>query len=200
MKRVVIGLVGPIASGKGFLAEFLVGKGFAYWSLSDRVREETERRGLPKERSILQDIGNELRQSFGPVVLVRQTLVLIPDTAELVIIDSIRNPMELDFLKAFGTAIIGVDASVENRLRWYLERAKKRGEDGATAEAFYRANARDLGEGEDAYGQQGGECLRLADIKLFNDGNDRFLREGGEALRERLSLNLERVTLSKERL
>ena len=125
MKRVVIGLVGPIASGKGFLAEFLIKKGFAYWSLSDRVREETDRRGLPRERGILQDIGNELRLSFGPVVLVRQTLALISDAAELVIIDSIRNPMELDFLKALGTVIVGVDASVENRLGWYLERAKK---------------------------------------------------------------------------
>ncbi|MEK7524892.1 MAG: hypothetical protein AAB548_00795 [Patescibacteria group bacterium] len=198
MKRVVIGLVGPIASGKGFLAEFLIKKGFAYWSLSDRVREETDRRGLPRERGILQDIGNELRLSFGPVVLVRQTLALISDAAELVIIDSIRNPMELDFLKALGTVIVGVDASVENRLGWYLERAKKRGEDGATTEAFYRANARDLGEGEGAYGQQGGECLRLADIKLFNDGSDGFLREGDEALRERLGLNLEGRTNSKE--
>ncbi len=200
MKQAVIGLVGPIASGKGFLAEFLVEKGFAYWSLSDRVREETDRRRLPRERGILQDIGNELRFSFGPATLAKQTWALIPDTAELVIIDSIRNPMELDFLKAFGTTIIGVDASVENRLRWYLERAKKRGEDGATAEDFYRANARDLGEGEDAYGQQGGECLRLSDIKLFNDGTNRFLREGGEALREQLGLNLEGGTVGKERL
>lgn len=201
MKRVVVGLVGPIASGKGFLAKYLVANGFSHFSLSDRVREEVDLRGLKRERETLQDVGNELRANFGGCVLAVRTATLIPEEVELVVVEGIRNPSEVNYLReVFGITIIGVDAAIELRLAWYLERAKSRGEDEVTAESFYRANARDLGEGEGTYGQQGGECLRLADIRLFNDGTDRFLREGGEALRRRLSLNLEGGESEKERL
>lgn len=199
MKRVVIGLVGPIASGKGFLAEDLIKRGFAYWSLSDRVREEVNRRGLPWERRVLQDVGNELRQTAGSFVLVKQTLAMIPVETELVLIDSIRNPMELDYLKVMGATIIGVDASIENRLKWYLARAKGRGEDGTNEAEFFRANARDLGEGEDGYGQQGNACLRAADIRLNNDGTDKFLLECRKFLRAELGLNLEGKSSDKEK-
>ncbi|MFZ2201898.1 MAG: hypothetical protein WAV56_00725 [Microgenomates group bacterium] len=191
MKRAVIGLVGPIASGKGFLAEFLVGKGFSYWSLSDRVREEADRRGLPRERNILQDIGNDLRQNSGPAVLAKKTMALVPDEVDLVLIDSIRNPTEIDYLKAFGAVIVGIDAPLHKRLEWYLKRAAERGEDGASEADFYQANARDLGEGEDAYGQQGALCLKLSDIRLENDGTEKFLREGLERLREGLGWGLD---------
>jgi dephospho-CoA kinase len=42
--RKVIGLTGTIASGKGTLAEFLKGKGYSYFSLSDILREEATKR------------------------------------------------------------------------------------------------------------------------------------------------------------
>lgn len=204
MKRVVIGLVGPIASGKGYLAEFLKRNGFYYLSLSDRVREETDLRGLKRERETLQNVGNELRKEFGPNICAKRTVALIPEETRLVVIDSIRNPMEIDYLKAIfgedGFTVVGVDAEAQLRLRWYLERAKVRGEDGVTEADFWRANDRDQGVGEEASGQQGKWCLELSDIKLENDGSDRFLREGREVLRERLGLNLEGGTVSKERL
>ncbi len=55
--QIVIGLVGPIASGKGTISEYLKSQGFVYFSLSDVVREETVARGLEMSRKNLQDVG-----------------------------------------------------------------------------------------------------------------------------------------------
>ncbi len=200
MKRVVIGLVGPISGGKGFLAEYLAANGFFYTSTSDRVREEADRRGLVRVRETLQNIGNELRTIFGSAVLVERSLFLIPTDAKLVVIDGIRNPGEAMYVKEqMGGIIIGVDAPVELRLRWYLERAKKRGEDGVTEEDFWRANDRDLGIGEDAMGQQSKATFEMSDHVINNDGSDRMIRECNSWLLEKFGVNLEGKKKAKEK-
>lgn len=201
MNRVVIGLVGTISCGKDFLAAYLEVLGFTNLSLSDRVREEADRRGLVRERTTLQNIGNDLRTTFGAQVLAARTAAMIPDGACLVVISGIRNPGEIQFLKeSLSITIVGVDAPVELRLEWYLERAKKRGEDRATESDFWRANARDLGAGEDINGQQGAACLALADLTVMNDGTDKFLRESIEFLDSQLGLDLEGRRKDKERI
>ncbi len=198
-KRVVIGLVGPISGGKGFLGEYLANHGFFYTSTSDRVREEADRRGLPRIRENLQNIGNELRTIFGGAVLVERSLLLIPTKAKLVVIDGIRNPGEVLFVKEqMNGVIIGVDAPVELRLKLYLERARKRGEDGTTEADFWKANNRDLGIGEDALGQQGKATFELSDHVIENDGTQRMVQECNAWLRRRFGLDLEGKTKGKE--
>jgi hypothetical protein len=124
--------------------------------------------------------------------LAERTVARITGDAKLIVISGIRNPGEILFLKdTLGITIVGVDAPVELRLRWYLERAKGRGEDGATEEDFWRANARDLGEGEDLNGQQGAMCLSIADHMIENDGTGRFLLESVEFLESRFGLDFE---------
>ncbi len=192
MNRIVIGLVGPIASGKGFLGEYLRRNGFFYTSTSDRVREEASRRGLSKVRENLQNIGNELRTTFGAPVLVERCLELIPDEAGLIVIDGMRNPGEVRFVKEqMGGSIIGVDAPAELRLKWYLGRGKRRGEDGISEEDFWRANNRDLGRGENSLGQQGSATFLMSDRVIFNDGSDRMMRECEGWLREKFGIELE---------
>lgn len=181
MKRTVIGLVGPIASGKGEVAKYLRGLGFTVLSLSDRVREEVGARGLPLSRENLQNMGNQLREIYGGQVLAERTLELLGSTEGNVVIDSIRNPSEIEFLKtALGLTIIGIDASPEHRREWYLDRAWRRGEDGLTEEDFIRANNRDLGHGENNFGQQVGRCLEMADVVIRNEDTKKHLLEDVE--------------------
>lgn len=192
MKRIVIGLVGPIASGKGFLGKYLEDRGFFYTSTSDRVRDEAKRRGIDSARENLQDIGNQLREDFGVAVLVERCLILIPDETKLVVIDGMRNPGEVRFVKdKLDGQIVGVDAPVALRLKWYLERAKRRGEDGVTEADFWRANSRDLGEGENSLGQQGSKTFQMSDRVIFNDGSEGMMRECEVWLRERYGIELE---------
>ena len=179
MNKVVIGLVGPMVSGKGDVGKYLKRElGFIYESLSDRVREEADARGVERLRENLMDIGDDLRKIYGNAVLAERTIELLYDKTGNVVLDGVRNPGEIDFLRReMGALIFGIDAPIEKRLDWYLQRAEGRGEDIPTVEGFYRANNRDFGLGEPDSGQQVGRCLALADLLIQNDGSPRHLLE-----------------------
>lgn len=178
MEKLIIGLVGPIASGKGVVGKYLESAGFTYSSLSDRVREEAVRRGLPLVRKNLQDIGDELRENYGGAVLMELTEKMLTGTDGSWVIDSIKNPHEARYLKEkLGGIIIAINAPAELRMKWFLERSKKRNEDGKTEEDFWKAENRDMGQGEGDMGLQIPECIKLADITIFNDGSEDYLRE-----------------------
>ncbi len=171
MSKVVIGLVGPIASGKGTISEFLVTKGFKYFSLSDVVREETRKRGLVVNRTNLQDVGNELRKQFGGAVLVERISNQVKDN-ELVVIDGVRNPYEVKYIKEqLDGDILHISASKDNRLNRYIARAKSRNEGEVSKDKFKQIDARDLGQGEDSKGQQVAECIKLADFRIVNNSS-----------------------------
>lgn len=182
MKRTVICLAGTMVSGKGDIGNHLKRElGFTYESLSDRVREEADARGVPRLRENLQDIGNDLRTRYGLSVLAERTVKILKETSGDIVLDAIRNPGEIIYLKEnLDALVIGVDAPFEKRLEWYLERAILRGEDTATEEDFIKANNRDFGIGEPENGQHVGRCLELADCHLYNDSSKKKLFEGVE--------------------
>lgn len=169
--QIVIGLVGPIASGKGTISEYLKAQGFKYFSLSNVVREETQARGLEMTRKNLQDVGNDLRETFGGSVLVDKLEQRIRKE-DFVVIDGIRNPEEIGALKDnFNGKIVNISAYKNRRIERYLQRAKVRGEDDASVSSFKKIDARDLGEGESQTGQQVQACIDLADFTLKNNGS-----------------------------
>ncbi len=169
--KIVLGLVGPIASGKGTISRFLKSQGFKYFSLSDVVRAEAKFRGLEINRENLQNVGNDLRDSHGGSVLVDRIIDKI-NQYDRVVIDGVRNPQEIASIKNnFNGKIVHVSAYKNRRLDRYLKRAENRGEGVANMSKFKREDARDLGEGETGNGQQVAECLMLADFKLINNSS-----------------------------
>ena len=186
MEKIIIGLTGSLCSGKGTVAKHLSELGFHHYVLSDRIRDEIRARGQEITRTLLQDVGNELRETFGGSILAERTVEILEGVDGNIVIDGVRNPDEINYLKKYLDAkIVGVDAPVESRLKWYLARAAERGEDGTTAEDFKKHNDRDFGIGEPSLGQQVGKCFEEADTVIFNlgckadlnDECDRFLRE-----------------------
>lgn len=168
MDRFLIGLVGPIASGKQVLADYLKELGFTYLSLSDQVRIETRQRGLEITRENLQNVGNALRSKFGNDVLAKRALMMIEQESNKIVIDSIRNYAEVEYLRKHAPIkVIGVDAPAEVRLNRYLARAIERHEDGLTEEDFWKADKRDRGENT-ASGQQVDICLLGSDLVIDN--------------------------------
>jgi len=169
--KIVIGLVGPIASGKGTISEYLQSLGFTYYSLSNVVREETQKRGLEMTRKNLQDVGNDLRETFGGAVLVEKLVDRIKKE-DFVVIDGVRNPNEIAAIKEqLNGKIVNISAHKNQIVERYLERAKQRGEDTATASSFQKIDSRDLGQGESESGQQVQACIDLADFTLKNNGS-----------------------------
>jgi dephospho-CoA kinase len=173
-----IGLVGSIASGKGEVASLLREVGFAYFSLSDRVREEAARRGLqPPSREDLQQIGNELRSTVGPAVWAQRMLEKAEAAGAVeAVIDGIRNPHEVRYLQQHTRwHFISVDAPADVRFKRMQER--QRPGDPETLEAFLQVDARDRGVGEAEEGQQVGACMKLADFAIWNDGSRADLQQ-----------------------
>lgn len=162
----LIGLTGTNGAGKGEAAAYFGTKGYAYFSLSDVIREELERRGQPPSRDNLIRTGNELRKEFGADVLARRTIEKIGRGAKAVI-DSVRNLSEVAYLRRqAGFVLLAVDAPVE--VRFARAAARGRDESAADLEAFRKKEDQERRGG--ASGQQLEACLAAADRLVVNDG------------------------------
>lgn len=166
----IIGLTGPNAAGKGEAAARLERCGFRLHSLSDIVREEAARRGLPPEREHLIRIGTEMRRADGPGVLARRIVDRLGDRD---VVDSIRNPSEVGVLREVpGFVLLGVVASPE--LRFERSRRRSRPGDPESLDEFRRREAQE--NTDDPAAQQLDATLALADHVLRNDGDLDALR------------------------
>jgi dephospho-CoA kinase len=159
-----IGLTGTNGAGKGEAAAFFIKKGYAYFSLSDVIREKLKEEGLEASRDNLIRKGNDLRKQGGPDILARLVMEKVRDRA---VIDSIRNPKEVEYLKGkAGFILLALVAPAALR----FERVQKRGrnESASTLDAFIKKEAQERSENPDA--QQLDRCLAMADRTIVNDG------------------------------
>ena len=169
MQKSVIGLVGPMGSGKGSVAKYLEGKGYKYTSLSDRIREELKRRGKLETRQNLQDVGDELRKQKGSGVLAEMTAKKYKDEDKLVV-DSIRNPEEIRVLKDnFNATIVAVTAS--RRKRFELVKGRDRKGDVKTWNEFLKKDRREFSQSAGSHQIQITKCIEMADYKIENEGS-----------------------------
>ncbi len=158
-------MTGPNASGKGAVCSFLESLGFEAHSLSDVIRDEARRRGLPPEREHLIRLGTEMRAAGGAGVLARG---LLPKLGERSVIDSIRNPVEVAVLRELPFfVLIGVRAPLRMRFERSLERARPG--DPRTLEEFEAREAQE--NTSDLAAQQLDATFALADRRLDNDGD-----------------------------
>jgi len=168
----VVGLTGTIGAGKNAVRQILQ-KHFNCYTvlLSSIITTEAQKKRSEFSRKTLQDLGNELRKRYGSEILAKLAVEYLQKDKELVVIDGIRNPGEVEYLRRkFGRdfVLIGVDAPLELR----FERVVKRGNpsDPKTLEEFILIDKRDQGENEPEYGQQVKRCMEAADFLVVNDG------------------------------
>ena len=166
----IIGLTGTNGAGKGEAASFFEAQGYSYFSLSDVIREELGKVNRKITRDNMIRMGNELRRKFSPDILARQVAKKIRGKA---VIDSIRNPKEVEFLRSQGNFILlSFDAPAEVR----FERVKMRGrEESASSLQEFLAKEREE-MGTDAKSQQLLSCMAMADHTIINDGTLKDLR------------------------
>ena len=167
----IIGLTGKNAAGKGELAKHMQSKGFAYFSLSDALREEAAKRGLGYSRDLLINLGNELRKKFGNGILAKRINEKIKKEEAAgkknFVIDSIRNPGEIHELrKNKGFLLCGVVTDQKIRFQRLLKRGRLG--DAATFEEFKKQE--DKENSDEASGQQLDKCLEMADRCINGNG------------------------------
>ena len=170
MRYHIIGLTGRNASGKGTVASFLMKSSFVYHSLSDTLRNELKSKDLVESRENLIKIGNELRDEGGPGILAD---LMIPNLNSLEnhIVDSIRNPVEVNSLRReysnHNFTLIAVDASSETRYKRLKQR--NRSGDSSSWEQFL-AQEKLEESSTDPNKQQLLLTIKKADLYIDNSG------------------------------
>lgn len=168
MGRRIIGLTGAFGSGSSFLAEhFFEKKGFKRCSLSDALKEKYKEETGDDEpsREKLQEFGNKLRES-NPCILSQEVdKIISKDSEQDYVIESIRNPAEINFFRDKYTQFILIGIFAEYDVRWNRVCETYKG----SKDAFDADEKRDQGKLEPKYGQKISDCFFESDLILSNN-------------------------------
>jgi dephospho-CoA kinase len=163
-KMRLIGLTGTNGAGKGEAASFFMEKGYAYFSLSDVIRDELRKEGKELTRDNMIGMGNHMRENISPDILAQMVVKKIEGNA---VIDSIRNPKEVAFFQQQDHfVLLAIDAPAKLR----YDRVKKRGrqESVSSLQEFMAKETEEMGTEENQ--QQLLTCMEMADHTIINDG------------------------------
>ena len=159
----IIGLTGTNAAGKGEAADYLAKRGYAYFSLSDVIRDVLQRQGEEITRDNLIKTGNALREKSGADILARLIMKIVRGKA---VIDSIRNPKEIEYLKKQRHFILlAIDAPL--KIRFERAQARGRNESATSFQEFAAKEQEEMTHNEK--GQQLMNCMAMADFTIQND-------------------------------
>ena len=139
MSKIIIGLVGKMASGKDVCKKYLEEKhGASSHRFSSMLRDILERLYLPTTRENLQDLSLILRQRFGDDTLARVIAQDVSrDPSELVIVEGIRRLADMAELQKFPNfRLISIDADQQTRYRRIVKRNENVGDADKTFEEF----------------------------------------------------------------
>lgn len=162
----IIGLTGKNGAGKGVVADYFKNKGYHYFSLSDVIRDEIKKQGQEVTREALIAMGRKLRTDFGPSILADLILKKIPDNQN-VIVDSVRNPGEVQSLRARKDFILlAIDA--DQKIRFERCKARGRESDPSDFATFVKLEEQELISANPA-AQQLLQTVALADHTVMND-------------------------------
>ena len=162
----IIGLTGPMASGKSTVVNALKSQGFKHVTLSDVVREECAAQDKEITRDNLMATGQKLREQFGAGVLAARALKKTDESTNW-IIDGIRNPAEVEELRKRPDFILIANTAPEDLIISRIL-SRKRADDTLNEEAIRQKLRREMGEDEPPEGQQVAKCIEMADYTFEN--------------------------------
>ena len=124
VKPLLLGLSGSRGSGKTTLSEYLVESyGYSKISFSEPVRDIVEIIDSSKknDREILAKIGIKLR-SLKPRLLIEIVREKISKGEGFIVVEDVRFPEEVVFLKSIGATLIRLNISKETQLKRLMDR------------------------------------------------------------------------------
>jgi cytidylate kinase len=175
----IIGLSGTNGAGKDTVGEVLAERhNYLFISVTELLRDEVRRRGLPVEREHLRTVSAEWRREFGLGVLVDRAVDAWKETGDKyqgIVVASLRNPYEADRVHELGGSVIWVDADPKVRYGRITRSDRGRGgEDNKTFEQFLAEEEAEMRppEGADAAVLNMAAVKERADILMNNNGED----------------------------
>lgn len=172
----IIGIAGTNGSGKDAAGLTLADRhSYLFVSVTDLLRAELHRRGLPVTREHLRELSAEWRREHGYAVLVDRA---IEEFNKLkgeyvgVAIASLRNPAEADRIHELGGVVLWIDADARTRYERIQNNAEARsraGEDAKSFEEFLAEEEAEMYPSGDAATLNMSEVKKRSDIILQND-------------------------------
>lgn len=173
MKKIILGLVGEMATGKGTAARYIVekynGKAFKFSTL---LRDVLDRLYLEQSRENLQKISTVLRQNFGEDLFASVMAGDVKkDSADIIVIDGIRRPADIKYLKEIPEfKFVYIETDVKKCYGRLIGRQENSDDVGKTFEEFKK-------EHEAEPEQQIRDLKKNADYVVDNNGSLKALHQ-----------------------
>lgn len=175
----IIGIAGTNGAGKDVVGHTLADKhSYLFVSVTDLLRAELNRRGLPVDREHLRQLSAEWRREYGLGVLVDRAVQEFNNLKGNYVglaIASLRNPAEADRIHELGGIVMWIDADPKERYRRIQANAEARaraGEDAKTFEQFLAEEEAEMHPSGDAATLDMAGVKRKSDLFLLNDATD----------------------------
>ncbi len=167
---IIIGITGTLGAGKGTVVDYLVkDKGFTHYSVRGYLIKQIKKLGMSVNRDSMTKVANELRASHTPYYIIEELFKEAAAIGDNAIIESIRTPGEVDFLKKQPDFIlIAVDA--DQKVRY--DRITIRGSETDHIDySTFKANEEREYSSNDPNKQNLSKCIEMADVTIYNNGD-----------------------------
>ncbi|XLQ19797.1 MAG: AAA family ATPase [Candidatus Moraniibacteriota bacterium] len=139
MTRMVLGLAGEMASGKGTVSEYLNEKcDTSQHRFSTMLRDVLDRLHLENSRDNLQNLSTMLRQTYGEDTMARVMAEdAKSDAAEIIVIDGVRRMDDIKYLKELPEfKLVYIDVDIRTRYERIIQRSENVDDQNKTFEEF----------------------------------------------------------------
>lgn len=166
-KKIIVGLVGKLACGKGTVVKYLVKKyGASSYRYSRILRNILDRVYQEQSRENMINTSSWLRKNFGQDILSK-TLArdIEQDKNKLIVFDGIRRQPELKIFKKMpGFILIRIVSDPKIRYERLIKRRENPGDSKKTFKQF-------LNDHKSVSDRETPMVMKQADYEINNDGN-----------------------------
>ena len=140
-KKIILGFVGEMVSGKGTVAEYLQkNHGASTHRFSTMLRDVADRLYLDKSRKNLQKLSQVLRENFSQDIMARVMAEDVKnDTGNIVIVEGIRRFADIEYLKKIENfKLVYITADIKTRYERLTKRQENTDDQLKSFEAFQK--------------------------------------------------------------
>lgn len=187
----VIGITGTLGSGKDTLMELLKNEyNFKHFSVRDYLINILEEQDEEVNRLTLSRLANRLRAENHPAYLAEVLFNKALEAGGNAVIESIRTPGEVEFLKDHAEFVLfAVDA--DPNLRYERVQNRKSVTDRIDFNTFMSDEQKEM-QNEEPHKQNLATCIRISDFKFRNNSTiEMFYKRVRKTLENKLKLKKE---------